>query len=100
MRESPVESTVRHPLALTTVPPLAEHPAAVYLNGLKESSRRTMREALSRVARLLTENSCDHLTLDWAALRYKHTAALRAAIVERYGPKTVQTTCWVVSGGC
>lgn len=88
MRESSTPSAVRHPLALTTVPPLTEQPAAVYLAGLKPGSRRTMKEALDRVARLLTEGCCDHLTLDWAALRYKHTAALRAVLVERYAPAT------------
>ena len=81
-------ASITSPLALTMPPPLAEHPAAVYLAGLGAGSRRTMREALDTIARLLTNGRCDHLTLDWAALRYKHTAAVRAAELKKYSPAT------------
>ncbi len=81
-------ASITSPLALTIPPPLTEHPAAVYLAGLGAGSRRTMREALDTIARLLTNGRCDHLTLDWAALRYKHTAALRAALLKKYSPAT------------
>jgi hypothetical protein len=47
-----------------------------------------MRQALDVIARLLTNNLCDAMTLDWAALRYKHTAALRAVLTEKYAPAT------------
>ena len=75
-------------LALNKVVPLAEHPASVYLSGLNETSRRGMRYALDTVAKLLTEGKCDSLTLDWAALRYKHTAAVRTVVINKYAPKT------------
>ena len=88
MSQSQTESLVRHPLALTTVPPLIEHPAEVYLLGLGQGSRNTMRQALNAVAFLLSENSCDATTLDWSQLRYKHTAALRAVLVEKYASRT------------
>lgn len=75
-------------LVLTQPPPLTEQPAAVYLAGLAPGSRPTMRQALDALARLLTDGKADSLTLDWAALRYKHTAALRAALMEKYAPAT------------
>lgn len=81
-------SAVKHPLALTTAPPLSEHPAAVYLAGLKSGSRPTMRHALDRLAFLLSEGNCDAMTLDWTQLRYKHTAALRSVVMECYAPRT------------
>lgn len=88
MNESFVKSAVTSPLALTTAPPLTSHPAAVYLSGLAPGSRPTMRQALNAIAFLLSEGNCDALTLDWAALRYKHTAALRSVLMERYAPAT------------
>jgi len=77
-----------HTLILTTPPPLTEHPAAVYLAGLAPGSRPTMRQALDAIASLLTDGKADALTLDWAALRYKHTSAVRAALMEKYAPAT------------
>ena len=41
------------------------------------------------MARMLTGSECDAMTLNWAALRYKHTAALRSALQEKYAPATV-----------
>jgi integrase/recombinase XerD len=75
-------------LALTAPVPLTEHPAAVYLSSLSPGSRPTMRQALNAIAQILTGNICDALTLDWAALRYKHTAALRGILMEKYAPAT------------
>ncbi len=48
-----------------------------------------MKRSLSLVAQLLTNGEADYLTLDWAALRYKHTAAIRAALIKNYEPATV-----------
>jgi site-specific recombinase XerD len=47
-----------------------------------------MRQALDAIASLLTDGRCDARTLDWAALRYRHTAAVRSVLMERYSPKT------------
>ncbi|MCC3415144.1 MULTISPECIES: tyrosine-type recombinase/integrase [unclassified Microcoleus] len=70
--------------------PLALHPAAVYLDSLgSERSKATMREGLNIMARMLTCGECDAMTLNWAALRYKHTAALRSALEKKYAPATV-----------
>lgn len=73
-------------LALTQPVPLTLHPAEVYLRSLSEGSRRTMREALSTIAQLLTDNKCDATTLDWSKLRYQHTAAVRSILMEKYSP--------------
>ncbi|MTJ48931.1 site-specific integrase [Dolichospermum sp. UHCC 0259] len=73
-------------LALTEPVPITMHPALVYLASLGEGSRRTMREALNAIARLLTNDSCDAQTLDWAKLRYPHTAAVRSVLMAKYSP--------------
>jgi site-specific recombinase XerD len=63
--------------------PADRHPAAVYLASLaSDTSRRTMRTALDKVAALLTTNRQIAETLDWAALRYQHVAAVRAHLVD------------------
>ena len=70
--------------------PLTQHPAAVYLDSLgSERSKATMREGLNIMARTLTGGECDAMTLNWATLRYRHTAALRSALEKKYAPATV-----------
>ena len=75
-------------LVLVTPQPLTFHPAAVYLSQLATRSQRVMRQSLDTMAGILTQGQCDALTLDWSALRYQHTAALRAVLKERYAPAT------------
>ncbi len=65
-----------------------QHPARVYLRSLSSGSRRTMRQALDVIARLLTSGRHDALSLCWGALRYQHTAAIAAALSEHYAPNT------------
>ncbi|MCC7452498.1 MAG: tyrosine-type recombinase/integrase [Anaerolineae bacterium] len=68
---------------------LDQHPAAVYLASLTSpNSRRTMRAALDTIAALLTDGQQDSATLPWGALRFQHTAAIQAALAERYKPAT------------
>jgi site-specific recombinase XerD len=62
------------------------HPAHVYIARLGSGSRRTMSEALNTIAALLTNGKADAETLPWSGLRYQHTAAVRAALMERYKP--------------
>jgi integrase/recombinase XerD len=76
-------------LVLATSPPLDQHPAAVYLAKLSPGSRRTMRGALDRIAELVSGGRADALGLDWAALRFQHTAAIRAELAKDYAPSTV-----------
>ncbi len=63
-----------------------ENPVAVYLASLSPGSRRAMRGALETMARLLSGGRMDALSLDWGELRYGHTAAVRAALDEKYAP--------------
>jgi integrase len=73
-------------LALFEPLPLTKHPAQVYLASLGSGSRRTMREALNNIAKLLTNDACDATTIDWSKLRYQHTAAVRSVLMEKYSP--------------
>jgi len=65
-----------------------QHPAKVYLARLGPGSRRTMRAALDASAGVLTSGRCNAETLDWAALRYQHTTAVRTIFMDRYAPAT------------
>lgn len=71
-------------LAPVTGAPAAQNPALVYLAGLAVGSRRTMRQALDVIAGILTADACDHRTLPWGLLRFQHTQAVRAALLEKY----------------
>ena len=68
--------------------PVDQHPAAVYLARISSGSRRTMTDALDTVAGLLTSYRCNAKTLDWSALRYQHTTAVRSLLAEIYAPAT------------
>lgn len=76
-------------LVLKSPLPLIEHPAQVYLSGLSPGSEPTMRQSLNLIAQMLTDGEANCLTLDWSVLRYKHTAAVRAALIKQYEPATV-----------
>ncbi|MEO8392856.1 MAG: site-specific integrase, partial [Chloroflexota bacterium] len=67
--------------------PMDQNPAAVYLARLtNDLSRRTMRDALDKIARI--GGHPDALALDWAQLRYSHAAAIRARLAATYAPAT------------
>jgi integrase/recombinase XerD len=86
--------------ALTPLPASPDqHPAVVYLAGLTSAaSRRTMTQALNTLADLLhpgpyevlAQEAYDRrfLVIHWEALRYAHTQAIRAQLVERFAPAT------------
>ncbi len=78
--------TTAQPTPLTTQRTIGidRHPEAVYLAGLVYSSRRTMREALSTLAVMLTNGQADALSLDWSALGFQDMAAIRSRLTERY----------------
>lgn len=78
--------------------PLDRCPAAVYLAQLKQSSRRPQKQALDLVASLLTSGSADCLRLNWSAVRYQHTAAVRARLLDRYAPATANRILSAVRG--
>ncbi|MGD2164367.1 MAG: site-specific integrase [Anaerolineae bacterium] len=83
-------------LTLSEPLPPDRNPAAVYLATLSEGSRRTMRGALNRVARLLglepveiqgRKVTCHYCR--WAGLRSDHVARIRSRLLEEYAPATV-----------
>ena len=95
MTETALIPTASRPeeLRVASSLPLDRHPAAVYLAGLaSERSRRVTAQALRTITALLTGEDpqrADILLLDWGALRYPHTAAIRARLMETYRPATV-----------
>lgn len=65
------------------------NPAQVYVMSLAPGSRRTMRQALKTVATLVTSSEIvDPYQFPWHALRFAHTAAIRAQLGELYAPAT------------
>ncbi len=82
------EIVAAEPALLTSVPPASQHPVAVYLAGLAPGSRRAMRDALRIIAELASGGTHTELSFPWSELRYQHTAAIRAALQERYAPAT------------
>ena len=81
-------SSENQSLVLLQSQPLSQNPAAVYLASLESATgRRTMRQALNVIARLL---SLEKLTV-WLFLEkcsIQHTAALRSKLLEQYRPAT------------
>lgn len=76
--------------------PFDRNPAAVYLASLTSAkSRRTMSNALRTITAMLTYRNLedveyeDMLRVRWDRLRYQHTAAIRALLVDEYSPATV-----------
>ena len=59
-----LENSTSSSLALASPVILIEHPAQVYLATLSPGSRSAMRQAFNVIARLLTNLSCDAMTLD------------------------------------
>lgn len=85
--------------AITAIPQTAElaacedlcadrHPAVVYIARLGERSQRVMRLALETIAEIASNGRHDLYALPWGALRYQHTAAIRALLMERFAPAT------------
>lgn len=85
---TPAENTPYAALQRPDPRPLDQNPAAVYLAGLGSArSRQVQRQALDALANLLSGRP-DCLALDWPALRFQHTAALRALLLDDYAPAT------------
>ena len=85
-------------LVLSMQLPADQHPAAVYLARLAPGSRRTMATSLDVIAGLLTSYRCNMQTLDWSALRYQHTSAVRAILAELYAPATANKMLCALRG--
>ena len=85
--------TATRTMSLAGKTPLAkrgqrQNPAAVYLAGLAPGSRRTMRDALTTIARLASDSRASAQAFPWDQLRHEHTAAIRAGLAERYSAAT------------
>jgi hypothetical protein len=79
--------------------PLSANPAAVYLSRLAPGSRRTLRAALDTIARLLTgDDATTAAVIEWGALRYQHTNAIRAELAERYATATANKAIAALRG--
>lgn len=96
-----------HELIHTEATPLDQHAAAVYLARLgSRRSQQTMRAALNVVAQLLgvpQSHGADgrestYLRCNWPQLRYQHTAALRALLMQRYEPATANVKIAALRG--
>src|SRR5215472_5771063 len=85
---------VRHGL----VSDLGRHTAYVYLARLAPGSRPAMEGALAAVARALGGEGATITSFTWGELRYQHTAALRAALWDRYAPATANKILAAVRG--
>ncbi len=67
-----------------------QNAAGVYLAGLSKGSRPAMEGALNVIAQIVTgDETAGCLSLPWYALRFQHTAAIRAELQERYSYATV-----------
>jgi len=77
------------PAELVQVRPASEQPAAVYLSQLTSvDSRPAMRSSLEKIATIADARATAD-TLPWHQLRFQHTMAIRAALVSRYGVRSV-----------
>lgn len=69
------------------IPPYAQ-PVAVYLASLAPSSRPAMLSGLHVIADM-TKHGADAYSVEWCNLRFAHTQAIRAKLMQKYGPRTV-----------
>ncbi|MFW6082461.1 MAG: tyrosine-type recombinase/integrase [Chloroflexota bacterium] len=92
-------------LALSSPRQPDQDPAAIYLASLSEGSRRTMRAALNKVARLLGvdprrngqhEVTCHYCR--WEAVRRDHVATIRTHLLVTYAPSTVNKHLSAIRG--
>ena len=75
-------------IAPAIVAPGSTNPYLVYLSQLAIGSRRTMRESLEHIARMVSEGSLDASNFPWSELRYQHTQAIYTHLLETRAPAT------------
>lgn len=68
----------------------APSPAGVYLASLASGSRSTMKHALETMARWSSGGKVGVFDFPWHTLRYEHTAAIRAWLVDEYSIASVK----------
>ena len=92
-------TTVTAGLVASTALPPDRHPAAVYVASLTSpNSRKGMRAALDTAAKTMSGGAMKAAELDWAVVRFQHVAALRAALLDRLAPATVNAVLAAVRG--
>jgi site-specific recombinase XerD len=70
------------------IAPGSTNPYLVYLSQLGAGSRRTMRESLEHIARMVSEGDLDASNFPWSELRYQHTQAIYTHLLETRAPAT------------
>lgn len=88
MRRKKLEKMKGELVSMDTAGGMDQNPAAVYLASLSSGSRPTMRQALDVIADMVSSGRADAFSLPWGAMRYKHAAAIRAQLAERYAYST------------
>lgn len=85
---------------LTAAPAEASQAVGAYLSRLQPgASRHTMRQSLEALARLASAGELAAEALPWHRLRYRDTAALRAALVDaEYRPATINVRLAALRG--
>lgn len=81
-------SSKQDELVIDGEPPRDKHPVMRYLDGLAPGSRRTLKQALDRIAALLTRGRARADTLAWHHLKPRHASSLRATLLKHYSAAT------------
>ncbi len=97
MKKKPTDLVHRPRRADLARPIATPDPVTVYLSSLSKDSQPSMLSGLHAVARLV-DRDCDAQTLPWANLRFSHTNALRAKLIEIYAHRTVNRMMAAVRG--
>ena len=71
------------PLPPHVIPPDDLHPVEIYIASLSSGSKRTMRAALEKIAKIASDGEATAHNFPWSALRYQHTTAIRAVLADR-----------------
>lgn len=77
--------------------PVDRNPALVYLASLADGSKRTMREALDTIANMIMTGAT-HDAFPWQSLRYQHTQAIQARLVDAHAPTTAKKMISALKG--
>lgn len=89
--------TTRESRDLVISQPLDQNPCAVYLASLAKGSRRTMQQALNDIAAMVVRDA-NAFTLNWGAMRFQHTTAIRSKLAERYSAATANKMLCALRG--
>lgn len=65
-----------------------KNPALVYLRAMTPKTRRVQKDALNVIARLLNP-ALDLFSVKWELIEYQHAQAIRADLIARYSPASV-----------